>query len=479
MATFPGAYARMAAAIDSTIFINKADLLSLSQDDCDFTDLHEAVMKEAGEASEIVILGGWCKPRFILDMCRKAKKSKRRDIRVRIGVGRDMAMPMLEQWKELQKLRLSLTIAGFVDPQVRLVSRGGVHFHTKLFGFLRATQWSWYVGSANPTDSTRHEMMVRVGRRHEALKAYVNQAIKVGIEVTGSKTANEIPVASIDEFFLRGHIAYKPTPSSLFAFDAMRLTPTERTILDVKRRDTQGIRHAKVETRGYGFLLLQAMGNSDLDEDFGRSGEDEPKRLQFKKSSIETPYGWWVPPPYAAQIHGRIEKREDDLERRLLIFLKKLQASQSLAKGLFGEYAADMQEILQKAGLKGRPVDQLQDRFGRFLERRLNLLHDEEGRRRMCRVVEMNPMPNFLQDERAYKIFCEGFFEYVAFRSSQPLPGKGVGSIIERLKREEVEGSELDWEDPISLMEAFKKSIHHEPWNKSEWRGVKSDDQDE
>jgi len=471
----------MAATIDSTIFINKADILSLSQDDCDFRDLHDAVMEEAGKASEIVVLGGWCKPSFILDLCRKARKSERPDIRVRIGIGRNMTMPMLEQFKELQDLRSALAKAGFVDPQVRLIGKEtGVHFHTKLFGFLRVTQWSWYVGSANPTDSTRHEMMVRVGRRHDALKAYVDRAIEAGSDVTSGKTAKEIPVASIDEFFLLGHIAYKPTPSSLFAFDAMRLTPSERDTLDVKRGDTQGIRHAKVETRGYGFLLLQAMDNSGLDEDFGRSGGDgEAKRLQFKKSSIETPYGWWVPPPYAAQIHGRIEKREADLERRLLMFLKKLQASQSVAKGLFGEYATDMQEILQKAGLKDRPADQLQDRFERFLQRRLKLLHDEEGRRRVCRVVEMNPMPNFLQDERAYKIFREGFFEYVAFRKSQPVSGKGVGSIIDRLEWEEEEGAELDWEDPISLMEAFTESIHREPWNQSEWRGVKSNDQDE
>jgi hypothetical protein len=460
----------MVATIDPTIFVNKADFLSLNPRDCNFRDLHDAIKEEAANASEIVALGGWCKPRFILDLCRQAKKSRRHNIRIRIGVGRDLARPMLEQWRELHDLRSDLVKSGFTDLEIRLISKGSVHFHTKLFGFLRKTHWSWYVGSTNPTESRLHEMMVRVGSKHEALKVYVDRAIKAGLDVARGKPATEQSVRSINEFFLRGQIAYKPTPSSLFAFDAMQLKSAERAVLDKKSAGDLKIRHAKIETSGYSFLLLEAMGVGALNKALSLTGGDsETKRLPFKQSSIETPYGWWVPPTYADQILIKIKTREAALEESLRNFLKNLRQDRKTATKFFSEYVLDMRQKFQDAGLAARSEDILRDRFEKFLDRRLDLLDDEEGRRRLCRVVEMNPMPNFLQDERAYGIFSEAFFEYVAFRKSQRVRGKGAGSIIDRLEQEE--GTKLDWENPISLMEAFDLSIQRRPWNDSEWRG--------
>ncbi|WP_164040650.1 hypothetical protein, partial [Serratia marcescens] len=60
---------------------------------------------------------------------------------------------------------------GFKDVTVKVVMNSPVHFHTKLFRILRRTHPVWYVGSANP-GSKRHEMMVRLSGRHEALMAY-------------------------------------------------------------------------------------------------------------------------------------------------------------------------------------------------------------------------------------------------------------------------------------------------------------------
>ncbi len=73
---------------------------------------------------------------------------------LRIAIGLEPSRPLAQQWEELRKLKADLQADGFPLAEVKAVLVGEIHFHTKLFGFIRTTQPSWYIGSDKPV---RHQ----------------------------------------------------------------------------------------------------------------------------------------------------------------------------------------------------------------------------------------------------------------------------------------------------------------------------------
>jgi hypothetical protein len=146
--------------IDETIYVAQPDVLELKQDEVGFEELHETLLQEAAGAKSITILGGYMSAGYVRSLCSRVPRrgnGGRGGYPLRIAIGLEPSRPLAQQWEELRKLKADMQADGFRSAEVRAVLHGGVHFHTKLFGFLRGTQPSWYVGSANPSGTNRHD----------------------------------------------------------------------------------------------------------------------------------------------------------------------------------------------------------------------------------------------------------------------------------------------------------------------------------
>jgi hypothetical protein len=102
----------------------------------------------------------------------------------------------------MRLVRAALVELGYRDLEISIVGRAPVHFHTKVFRFLRTTRPSWFIGSANP-GSERHELMMRLSGRHAALSDYIDAVFAVAQSVEGVIPARQRP-ATLRDFLYQG-----------------------------------------------------------------------------------------------------------------------------------------------------------------------------------------------------------------------------------------------------------------------------------
>jgi len=157
--------------VSPTIYVARPDLLELG-DDVDHDDLQGALEKEILDATEVTMFGGFYSAEPLIRLCTTIPKRSRKNCRIRIIVGLDATASIPNTWEDMRRIRSRLLAEKFVNPIVAIVDSRPVHFHTKLFRFVHRTHPVWFVGSANP-GSSRHELMVRFGGRHDALSAYI------------------------------------------------------------------------------------------------------------------------------------------------------------------------------------------------------------------------------------------------------------------------------------------------------------------
>jgi hypothetical protein len=215
--------------VDNKIFVAQPDLIGLDGETVDFAELDGALAKAASGATEITVLGGYYNADALVTLCRNVPRARRRGCLVRIAVGLEATALIPRTWEDMRSVDNKLHALGFRNITVAVVTKSPVHFHTKLFGFLHTTHPVWFVGSANP-GSGRHELMVRISGRHEALKAYVNAVFGKALPMAGQRPVVE--VATLRDFFLTGVLCHKPPAQRLFTFDAFRFTPEDREHLN-------------------------------------------------------------------------------------------------------------------------------------------------------------------------------------------------------------------------------------------------------
>lgn len=450
--------------IDDVIYVALPDVLDLAPDTVGFKELHETLRQEAAGATSITILGGYMSPGYVRALCAKVPRrgnGGRGGFRLRIAIGLEPSRPLAQQWDELRKLKADLRADGFRSAEVKVVLHGGVHFHTKLFGFIRTTQPSWYVGSANPSGTNRHEMMVRVGRKHETIAAYAEAALAKAIEVSGDAPAEAL--GTLRAFFRSGFLAHKPPNSRLFTFDAFHFTPDERRRLDEGAGVRLGLRHANPTTEGYGFSLASALGETTLQDGDGAKS----KKVQHSGSSVDTVFGFWMPSPYAGQLRRDYRQEEEARERRLAGFGARLCSDKGMraAKAAFEAYLEDMARLLRDRDVEKQPDQGYEYRFTKFLTSRAKLLEDEERRARQARIMVLQEMPEIWPDERSAKAFEESFFEDIAFRaSSDGRKGRVIRSILDGI-------GDVDPADPDDIRHALERRLEESPWTDEDWGG--------
>lgn len=212
--------------VSATILVGRPDLIDLG-DDVDYVELDEALEAAASSATEITILGGFYSVEPIIALCKQVRRSRRSACKVRIAVGIEAKSAIPATWADMRRLRDKLLKSGFRDVVVAVVRSSPVHFHTKLFRFLNTTRPVWFVGSANP-GSTRHELLVRLSGRHEALSTYVAAVFAKAVDVALSPPAAEI--TTLRDFFMAGLLCHKPPAQRLFTFnDCSRSTRSGST----------------------------------------------------------------------------------------------------------------------------------------------------------------------------------------------------------------------------------------------------------
>ncbi|MCJ2009576.1 hypothetical protein [Methylobacterium sp. J-092] len=447
--------------IDDKVFVHHPELIGLDPETAACEDLESALHEAAAGATEISILGGYYNTDRMIALCKRVPRAYRRDCRVRIAIGLEATALIPRTWTDMRGVEGKLRQAGFRDILVSVVTSSPVHFHTKLFRILRTTQPIWFIGSANP-GSRRHELMVRLSGRHDALSAYVKAVFETAQPVTNAPP----PIGEIitpREFFLTGVLCHKPPVTRLFTFDAFRFSPSARDLLAAILAGEAGVEHARPRTEGFGFGLRSALG---MEESDGAEPEETVQRIQYRRSAIETVLGLWMPRAYAAEIERRVEGEEDTRLIRLSALAAALrsEAGRERAVAAFADHVRSMQTVLDRHNIPAQPVQDRQGAFARFLDSRNRTLADEDRRIRLSRVLTLTDMPDIWGDVHAADAFETSFHEDLASRLAAG--GVGAGRIVRSLAR----GIDLSGgETPEEIAAALAYRLEARPWIDDEW----------
>jgi hypothetical protein len=444
--------------VDPYIYVHRPELIGLSEDKVDFADLQEALHEAASGATEISVLGGFYSVKGLVELCRQVPRADRKDCLVRIAVGLEATALIPRTWDDMRDLGRQLRKLGFRDATVAVVPNAPVHFHTKLFRILRRTRPVWFIGSANP-GSDRHELMVRIAGRHEALSGYVDAVFQKALPVT-SATPPRTEIRTLRDFFLTGMLCHKPPVQRLFTFDAFRFTPENRDDLARVLAGEAGVEHARPRTEGFGFSLRSALNEPEVKG----SKRAVSQRIHYRRSCLDTVLGFWTPRFYAREIEAQIAKEDRQRLRRLETLAESLAspAGQQAAQDGFADHVSSMERFLSEHKIDAQPVQNRDESFAKFLASRTKTLRKPEMRERLARSMTLTDMPDIWEDAKATEAFEASFFEDLAFRIGSPGAGRVIRSLAEALDHD---GTET----PEELREALASRVESDAWTDEDW----------
>lgn len=450
-------------ALSNAVYIGRPDAINLEPDGVTIVDLDEALAAAASDATEITILGGYYDRVWLLDLLRKLPRARRRDCTVRIAVGSDATINLPKVWEHMREVQRELRRIGYRSIEIGIVGRSPVHFHTKLFRFLRTTRPYWFIGSANP-GSDRHELMLRLSGRHEELSNYVQAVFEAAQSVDDPVPRRQRP-STMRDFFLDGVLCHKPPHQQLFTFDAYKLTPEDRRRIDTRIGEGSGVEHASPRTEGFGFGLRSAIGMMETDPD---EREDVASRVRFRDHGMDTLFGLWMPSSYAAIIQASVREREAAIEERLRAIGRRLvdPSGQQAAHTAFAGYIASMDRYLSDLDIEPKPIRDRDAAFARFLKSRTDGLSKGPFLSRHARVMTIAPMFDVWQDPAVASQFVQSFFDDLAWRATPTTTRKPriVRSLLDGL------GDDADWQTSEDLQTAFADRLDADPWDDEEWQ---------
>lgn len=441
--------------ISNRIHVAYPELIGL--DDVDFSSLKESFEAAADGATAIDILGGYYSAERTLSLIKRVPRTQRAGCRIRIAVGLDAAIKIRQCWDDMRYLDTSLKKAGFKDVSIYIVS-GPRHFHTKLFHFLRRTHHLWFVGSANP-GSDRHELMVSLSGKHEALSGYVEAVFASAQPVTAGPRPNKLPT-SLREFFLTGSLIHKKPQQAPFTFDAFRLAPEDRDKM-MRSLTATSLPHARPTTQGFSFSLRSAVGSSE----FAEEKNDEVSRIQLRRYTVDTLLGSWAPRRYGNELHTQLRESEatkaDDLRR---FSLKIVGRGEGAVRAAFADYVGAMESFLLNLGIPVRSVEDREGAFNKFLKSRQNMLGDDANIERLSQRLQIVDMPDIWYDEKAARAFETSFFDDIENRLSINSNSKILRCLLKGL-------GEVSANYPTTeqLKGSLEKRLRRQSWKDTEW----------
>ncbi|MGF9565129.1 phospholipase D family protein [Neorhizobium sp. BT27B] len=442
--------------ISDVIHVSFRKLLELEEDHGYIRDLDGSLEEAVKGSTQIDILGGYYSEAWFAKFLKKVPWKDRSGCRIRIAVGLDAGVRITQHWEAMTNLKAELRRLGFRDVKLFIV-QGHPHFHTKLFHFLKRTRHVWFVGSANP-GSERHELMVSLSGRHQALQDYMSAAFRESNEVRGLPPRNSPRTSR--EFFLTGYLVHKPHRPNPFTFDAFRLEPEDRARI-MARLTVDVVPHARPNTSGFAFSLRSAVGFDDDNE------HAAVPQVRLRQHSVDTVLGAWIPRRYREEILDHVGQAES-VRREGLTRLAHVIRGEGAARVMSGfeEYVDGMERLLRAAGLEPRRLDGSNASFQRFLTSRQKMLSDEETIQKLARHMQVSPMPDIWSDRRAVSDFESSFFDDVAYRLASGPRHRVIRALAEGLGRT---GRESEYVAPAVLVRSLEKRLGKRPWLDIEW----------
>jgi hypothetical protein len=458
--------------IDHRVFLSRPEDVPLGGSE----RLGNALASAASGADRIVILSAYYGTGYLEAMFAALPKKIRRACSLTMIFGVETASRLPHAVEELRKFQKELVTLGFHVPSIRLFNKG-VPFHTKLYHFKRSTQPVWFIGSANASpaiEGARHELMLRLTGRHDALTEYVNGIIKNSVIVEEADRECLI-VSDIRSFLLNGSLCYRPLSRVNFTFEACQINADHRRVLRDALATASEVPHADPQTEGFGFSLTNAV-RQITDEKFSTALEADAgtstSRLKFRHMAVETIYGYWLPAAYATEIQKKLRSIDAKSVAQTKEFATKLEnVQQEKLDRELENHVDGLRKFFSAHSVLIEPKADYKRRFRDFVKGRKIWLADEERIERMVRRLHIEQMPDIWGDEEAAQKFEDSFFEDLAMRFDNPGKSWIVGVLQEELKLQNVaepEGLKAALAD--RLKSGFSDSI---------WWGDDDDDDDE
>jgi NgoFVII-like restriction endonuclease len=142
--------------------------------------------------------------------------SKRQHCALRLVFGVATNSALAKATHDLKDFNAKLKKMKFKQTDIRLFTKA--LFHTKLYYFLNGTAPTWFVGSANASsaiEGDRHELMIRLTGRHDALFNYVRAVNDAAVPVGENPKLPRGPAREMRSFFLNGSLCYRPAALAL------------------------------------------------------------------------------------------------------------------------------------------------------------------------------------------------------------------------------------------------------------------------
>ena len=373
----------------------------------EFVNLSEALEDDVKGATRIIIVSGYFGEEYILKLLEKPTKRTRAKCTVQIILGYDNTAEFVYGKVKEEALRDTIISMGYKSKRVTVrLFKDSVPLHTKLYGFLRTTAPIWYVGSANASsaiEGRRHELMLRVSGRSEALEKYVDVLLKH--RSSGEQTSVG-QIRAFQEYLSRGSLVFKPTRYRRFTYDAFSINSTERKKISDQLGKDSRVPHSDPGAEGFGFNLLSALGMGT------ETKKEKTATLRFRRYCVETDYGYWVPQIYVREIEGALansQASEKGSLKRISVALTAKADSEIFSE--FQNYKSSAEAFFDRLKVKAIPKKNLKSSFHDFINVRRAWLNDPGWIRRNASKITISRMPDIWSDENATETFITSFVD--------------------------------------------------------------------
>jgi len=396
--------------IDDRIFLSRPKDVAVD----DVVLLAEAFSDAAKDADSITLLSAYYGAEYLAEVLGGISKTSRKNCKLTLVFGIETTSQMAFAVEDLRRLRA--TLKGFKDAKVRIFHRDAP-FHTKLFYFKRATRPVWFVGSANASSAiagARHEMMVRLTGRHDALANYMQAVVDNAVDIEA--VSHRVVIRDLRTFFLHGSLCYPNTNRVSLTFEACQIKAEHRRALSERLAAMSTVPHADPQAEGFGFSLVNAVSKI-TGRRLGYASDEltdsaPVTRIQYKHSAIETIYGYWMPEAYADDIRTKIDEVSGRGIERLKLFGDALRSVPfSSLEAELKDHITGLRSFFAAQGIGIEPKADCVRRFGNFVEARQAFLDDPERIARAVRRLNVERMPDIWSDHPAAMKFERSFFE--------------------------------------------------------------------
>ena len=384
-----------------------------------FRKLSESIKDDAANSTRIRIVSGYFGEDYVLELLSQIPTRRARSrCQVTLVFGYDNSTEFVHGKLRVSALKNNIVNLGYKKSSVDIrLFKNSAPLHTKLYGFLRNTFPVWYVGSANLSkaiEGDRHELMVRITGRSEALEAYVDNLLTHSGDVNSILSGG---ISGLPEFFSFGSLLFKPTRYRRFTYDAFEIKQADRRKISDQLGKNSKVPHSDPAAEGFGFNLLSAIG---IEEDPMVGNQS---RVRLRRYCIESVYGYWMPKPFVQKVQSLMSCDKEKERKKFLAIgenLKNMPDSELVYR--FQEYLDASKEFFSNLEIQAVPRKEQIKSFKEFVDVRRKWLEDSNSiwiERNSSKFI-LEEMPNIWADPHASERFVTSICEDISAVLNSP-----------------------------------------------------------